>query len=276
MAQPDRLRSHLHALPTVQIVYTDLDGTLLGQGGALLKDAQGRPTISPAAALVAAARRGVAIVAVSGRRAPSLQQDVRLLGLDGAIAEIGTVIIRDGEQHFEWGQCPPDLADSPRAALQKAGALTVLMDHFDGQLRTYQPWDAGREGGFLLHGRASVATANQVLETAGIGWAKIVDNGRTGGWEGRDDVHAYHLVPRGTGKAVALADDLRDRGLTADLAMAIGDSVEDQTMAKEVGTYVIVANGHGEEGDNRFRVRGQNGDGVADAITAALDACNEG
>lgn len=274
MVKSDPLTRHLQGLPAVRVIYTDLDGTLLGRGGALLKDAQGRPSISTAAALVAAARKGIAVVAVSGRRAASLAQDVRLLGLDGAIAEVGTVIIRDGTHHFEWGRCPPDLALTPRGALEEAGALSVLMGSFEGELRPYAPWDAGREGGYLLHGLISVDKANAVLEETGIGWAKVVDNGRTGGWEGRDDVHAYHLVPHGVGKAVALADDLQDRGFTADQAMAIGDSEEDQTMAAEVGTYVIVANGHGTAGDNRFRVRGRNGDGVADAITAALDAAD--
>lgn len=276
MADDSSLGAHLRTQPAVKVVYTDFDGTLLGRGGSVLSDAAGRPSISAAAALVAAAKRGVAVVAVSGRRAESLEADVRLLGLDGAIAEVGTVIIRGGAHHFEWGECPQDLAPTPRGALQAAGALDTLLAHFSNDLRPYEPWDAGREGGYLLHGRIDTATAETVLAEAGIGWAKVVDNGRAGGWPGRDDVHAYHLVPRGAGKAAALADDLRDRGLKADQAMAIGDSTEDLTMASEVGTYVVVANGHGSEGDNRFRVRGRNGDGVAEAITAALDAHDRG
>ncbi|MGI9017199.1 MAG: HAD family hydrolase [Euzebya sp.] len=266
------LATHLTGLPAVRIVYTDLDGTLLGQGGSLLHDSDGRPTIGAAAALVAAAKAGVIVMAVSGRRAATLAQDARLLGLDGAIAEVGAVIVRGDRHHFRWGECPRDLAPTPRGALEAAGAVEILLGAFEADLRTYAPWDAGREGGFLLHGAIDVARANQLLADHGIGWARVVDNGRTGGWEGRSDTHAYHLVPRGTGKSQALTEDLATRELMPPQAMAIGDSIEDQTMAQCVGTYVMVGNGHGQTGGNCFRVSGRNGDGVAQAITAALDA----
>lgn len=268
----DPLIDHLVALPPVEVVYTDLDGTLLGRGGSVLRDADGRPSLRAAGALVAAAEEGIAVVAVSGRRAADLRHDARLLWLDGAIAEVGTVVIRGGAQHHRWGGCPRDLADTPREALRVAGALDVLLAAFDGDIRPFEPWDAGREGGHLLHGRIDVAAADAALEAAGLGWAHVLDNGRAGGWEGRADVHAYHLVARGTGKAAALAEDLAERRLTRDQALAVGDSVEDLTMAGEVGTYVIVANGHGEEGAGCVRVPGRNGDGVADAIDAVLAA----
>lgn len=267
------LLAHLRAMPLVRVVYTDLDGTLLGRGGSLLADADGRPSLGGATALVAAGRAGMAVVAVSGRRAASLAQDARILGLDGAIAEVGTVVIREGLRHFTWGACPPSArTGTPREALAAAGADRVLLAAFPDDLRAYEPWDAGREGGFLMHGQIDTAGAEEALVRAGIGWATVLDNGRAGGWEGRDDVHAYHLVARGVGKAAALAEDLALRGLTAGQALAIGDSAEDQTMAAVVGTYVLVGNAHGTVGDNRFRVAGRNGDGVAEAVTAALDA----
>jgi hydroxymethylpyrimidine pyrophosphatase-like HAD family hydrolase len=216
------------------------------------------------------------VVAVSGRRAATLEQDARLLGLDGAIAEVGTIIIRDGEHHVRWGECPRDLGPTPRAALERVGALEVLFEEFDLHLRQYRPWDAGREGGYLLHGLVDVAQADELLVRADIGWATLVDNGSTDGWEGRDDVRAYHLVARGTGKAAALAEDLAQRGLQPAQAMAIGDSLEDQTMAGAVGTYVLVGNAHGTTGDNRFRVTGRNGEGVAQALQACLGRINAG
>ncbi|HUG85924.1 MAG TPA: HAD hydrolase family protein [Euzebya sp.] len=266
------LLQHLRPLPDVAVIYTDLDGTLLGRGGSVLADGDGRPSVAGVTALVAARRAGIAVVGVSGRRAASLAHDARLLGLDGAIAEVGTVLIRDGVHHFRWGECPPDLAATPRGALEAVGAVQVLLDGFPGDLRPYDPWDAGREGGHLLHGRIDVGQGNRLLAQAGIGWAKVVDNGRASGWEGRSDVHAYHLVARGVGKAEALAEDLRWRGLAPDTAMAIGDSVEDRTMARSVATYVMVANAAGTAEGNCFRVAGRHGDGVAEAITAALDA----
>lgn len=264
------LVDHLHRLPPVQAIYTDLDGTLLGRGGALLSDEHGNPSLDAAEALVAARRAGIEVVPVSGRRARQLEHDMRMLGLRRAIAEVGVVIIDGREHRYEWGACPRDLGRTPRQALEAAGAVDTLLDAFPGTLRRYQPWDTGREGGVLLHGLVDVETANRALEAAGAGWAELVDNGRTGGWPELEEVRAYHLIPRGTGKAVAVADDLRERGVDPQAALAIGDSVEDATMATAVGTYVMVGNGHGTPGGNRFAVSGRNGAGFAEAVAAVL------
>lgn len=266
---PD-LFAHLQGLPPVEVVYTDLDGTLLGRDGSVLHDAHGAPDDRAVQALVAAARAGVALVGVSGRSARMLEQNARLLGLDGAIAEVGAVIIRGRQHHFEWGEAPRGFADNPRQTLDAVGAADVLFELYPDDLRYYDPWDHGREGDCLLVGLVDTERCDRALAEAGIGWAKIVDNGLTRGWPGRDDVRAYHLVARGVGKASAVADDLAARGIASEQAMAVGDSLEDQTMAEAVGTYVMVGNGHGEAGGNRFAVSGRNGAGVAEAIQAAL------
>ena len=269
------LRDHLAALDPVRVVYTDLDGTLLGPGGSLLHDAGGEPTLVAAGALAAAARARVPVVPVSGRRAFQLDSEARLLGLRDAIAEVGTVIIRGGRHHYEWGAAPRGLAATPRAALQSARADEALLRHFAGDLRRYEPWDHDREGGVLLHGVVDVTAADRVLRDAGAGWAQLVDNGAASGWAGRA-VRAYHLIPRGTGKAAAVADDLRARGIPPEAALAVGDSLEDATMAQAVGTYVIVGNGHGVAGANRFRVAGRYGAGFAEAVRAALAQTGSG
>ena len=277
MPAPDalttQLTAHLATRPPVAAIYTDLDGTLLGRDGSFLHDADGRPSAVTATALVEALAAGVVVVAVSGRRAETLQDDARILGLDGAIAEAGTVLIGpDRSRTIRWGACPSDLAPTPRAAMAAAGVLDVVLERFAGDLRRYEPWDADRVGGYLLHGDPAVVDcdeADRLLAAAGAGWAKLIDNGASGGWEGRD-VHAYHLLPRGVGKGPAVADDLARRGIDPAAAIAIGDSEEDATMADVVGTYVIVGNGHGEAGGSTFRVTGRNGAGVAEVVAAAL------
>jgi phosphoglycolate phosphatase len=146
------LDAHLAALPTVRVLYTDLDGTLLGPGGSLLTAPDGTPSLRAAQALVDAAAAGLVVVPVSGRARAGLETDARLLGLGGCIAEAGSVIVRAGEVHHEWGEAPRDLAATPHDALEVAGALAVVLDRFPGDLRPYAPWCAGREGGHLLHG----------------------------------------------------------------------------------------------------------------------------
>lgn len=265
------LAGHLAGLPPVRVLYTDLDGTLLGPDGSLLAASDGRPSTRAAQALVDAAAAGVAVVPVSGRQRAQLGNDARLLGLRSYIAEAGGVIMRDGELRYEWGECPRDLADTPHGALAAAGAADALLARFAGDLRRYEPWHRRREAGHLLHGLVDVDEANAVLAEAGCPWAYLIDNGAAGGWPGRQ-VRAYHLLPRGVSKAAALADDLAARGLDAAQAAACGDSLEDLRMAEIVGTYVMVANGHGDIGRRIFRVPGAMGAGFADTVSALLAA----
>lgn len=274
MAAPvttEDLAAHLAGKPPVQVCYTDLDGTLLGPGGSLLHGPDGRPSVRAAQALADAGEAGLTIVPVSGRRRGQLANDARLMGLRDYVAEAGGVVLRDGELFYEWGECPPDLAANPHDALVAAGAVDALLEAFAGDLRHYEPWHEGREGGHLFHGLVDVDEAAAVLSEAGCSWAYLVDNGATGGWPGRQ-VRSYHLLPRGVGKAAAVADDVASRGLSPEQAAACGDSLEDLTMARAVGTYVIVANGHGDIADGIFRVPGAMGHGFADTVDAILAA----
>ncbi len=266
----EALLVHLSALPPARVLYTDFDGTLLGPRGSLLTGPDGRPSVRAAAALVAAEAAGLEVVPVSGRSRITLEHDVRLLGLRGCIAEAGGVIVRDGEVRFEWGEAPRDLGPNPHDALQAAGALSLLLERFEGDLRLYHPYCDGREGGHLLHGLVDVEEANEALREEGLGWAYLVDNGRAGGWPGRS-VHAYHLLPRGVGKERAVADDLAWRGIDPAEAAAVGDSHADATMSSVVGTYLQVSNGHAPVGEgNRFGVTGAMGHGFAEVVEALL------
>ena len=259
----------VRGLADVEVIYTDLDNTLLGPGGSLLTSAAGAPSARAAEALVAAAAAGIAVVAVSGRALAQLRNDLRLLGLADGIAEVGAIVVRDGHIHHEWGACPRDLADNPHDALVAAGAVDALLAAFARDLRHYAPWHLGREGGHLFHGDVDVGAANRVLAEAGCAWAVLLDNGATEGWPGRE-VRAYHLVPRGVGTAVAVADDLTARGLRADQAVAVGDSAEDLTMAPVVGAFFMVANGYATDDVHVVRTPGAMGDGFADAVAEVL------
>lgn len=256
-------------LPPTEVIYTDLDGTLLGPGGSLLTAPDRRPSARAAGALVAAARAGVTVVPVSGRRRSQLQPDTRLLGLRDCIAEAGGVIVRGGEVTMEWGQAPRDLGGTPHDALVNSGAQRLLLDAYRGDLRLYDPWHTDREATTLFHGRVDVTEANALLHDAGLGWSHVIDNGTTGGWRGRT-VRAYHLAPRGIGKAVAVADDLAGRGLEGTQAVAIGDSTEDATMAGVVGVYFRVANGHDHPEIEAVVTPAAMGDGFADAVESLL------
>lgn len=265
----DAAAERLAALPPARVLYADVDGTLLGPSGSLLTDPDGHPSVRAAKALVDAARAGLTVVLVSGRQRWQLQQDARILGLGDCIAEAGSVIVRAGVVSYEWGQCPADLAPTPHDALEKAGAADLLLDAFAGDLRLYEPWHRGREGGHLFHGEIDVEGANALLAEHGLAWARVIDNGATGGWPGRS-VRAYHLLPGGIGKARAVAADLRARSVEPTAAAAIGDSPEDATMAAEVGAYFQVANGRADASASAIITPGAMGDGFAQAVTALV------
>ena len=264
----DALLAALAPLPPVEVVYADLDNTLLGPEGSLLTGPDASPSARAAVALVAAAKAGVTVVPVTGRAMPQLRNDIRLMGLRDCIGEAGAVILRNGATRYEWGQCPR-VAANPHDAMLEAGAVAALLETFANNLRLFEPWHRGREGGHLFHGVVDTAEADAVLAAAGCDWAHLKDNGATGGWEGRS-VRAYHLLPRGVGKAPAVADDIVARGLRPECTAAVGDSLEDLTMAPEVGVFFLVANGHGVPGGQVVSTPGAMGEGFADAIEAIL------
>jgi len=61
-------------------VYTDLDGTLLGRGSSLFRDAEGGFSLAQARGLEACHRAGVEVVIMSGRREPQVHELARIMG----------------------------------------------------------------------------------------------------------------------------------------------------------------------------------------------------
>src|ERR687885_2153754 len=91
----------------IRCVYTDLDGTLLGRGASLFRDAEGGFTLLPARALEACHRAGAEVVIKSGRRKAQVMEDARLIGQTSYIYEVGSGIVIDGEETFLTGDLRP-------------------------------------------------------------------------------------------------------------------------------------------------------------------------
>ena len=228
------------------LLFSDVDGTLVGRNGALLADLEGRPTLAAAEALVAAARAGLELVLVSGRTGEQLRETGRLLGARDAIGELGTVLIRGRDIEVRWGEAPRDLGPTPAAALERSGALAALLGEFAGKLEPHSPWHLGRRGTALLRGQVDAAEADALLADRGLGWARLLDNGRLRGAYphlGPGATHAYHLLPAGVSKAGTAAAYLAGRGLLPAQAAAIGDGPADLELAGVVGAMFLVANG---------------------------------
>jgi hydroxymethylpyrimidine pyrophosphatase-like HAD family hydrolase len=259
------------------VLFSDVDGTLVGRGGSLLADLDGSPSLAAAEALVTARRAGLEIVLVSGRTRAQLFEAGRLLGLRDAIGELGTVLLLGREVELRWGQAPRDLGDTPAEALERSGALRTLLERFAGKLEPHAPWHQGRQGTALLRGQVDPAEVDAVLEAEGFGWARLKDNGRLRGpypHLGGGETHAFHLLPAGVGKAATAAAYLARRQLDPRNAAAVGDGPADLEIADAVGATFLVANGAWAAGRDTGReviVTGSSaGEGFAEVVDALV------
>lgn len=234
---------NLGRLRGARVVYTDLDGTMLGRGGSFLHGPRGEPTTEPAAALLAALQAGIDVVPTSGRALRGLVTDARILGLGTVVAEMGALIAYDfGREVVECrGETPGE--GKPVEIMERTGAADLLLRAFAGRLEFHTPWAAWREYTALFRGLVDTEEADALLARDGHGWLTLHDNGRLHGAHlglARGQAHAYHLQPRGLSKGLAVRLDRGRRGFARHETAAIGDSVADLELAPEVGTFVLV------------------------------------
>ncbi len=233
---------------TTRILYSDLDGTMVGPGGCFVRAADGSTTREPTDALIALHEADVALSLVSGRTRAQLQEAARIFGADGFIAEMGAIVGWDHGRRSSMlnGQTPPEFSGPLVAQLESLGLVDALLVEYEGRLEHHAPWHLGHETDVMMHGRVDVDVVNKWLVERGYGWLVLVDNGRLGStvMDGLDGPpHIYHLLARGISKGIGVAADLERRGLTASDAVAVGDSLSDLEMAPCVERFFLVSNG---------------------------------
>jgi hydroxymethylpyrimidine pyrophosphatase-like HAD family hydrolase len=265
----------------LRCVYTDLDGTLLGTGGSLFRDAEGGFSSVQARAIEACFRAGVEIVIMSGRREPQVHELARIMGQTSYIYEAGCAYRLDGETTLLTAPMAPNEDGTIYEQIEARGVPRYLFDHFEGRLEYHSPWHHGRVLSHLFRGKVDVAAGNELLAARGDDDLRLLDNGAIGTpmatVEGQ--THAYHLVPRGVSKGAAVAAHARARGYDPEQCIAVGDSVEDLEVAPAVGRFFVVANGPDRDPGLRSRLTewsnvtvtdGTNGDGFYEAVVSTL------
>ncbi len=262
-------------------VYTDLDGTLLGRGSSLFRDAEGGFSLSQARGLEACDRAGVEVVIMSGRREAQVHEAARLMGQTSYIYEAGCAFAIDGERTLMTGEMVPDERGTVYEQIEERGIPAMLFDHFEGRLEYHSPWHVGRVLSHLFRGKVDVGEANELLAGGGADDLRLLDNGAIGtpmgAVEGR--THAYHLVPRPVSKAAAVAAHARARGHEPAACIAVGDSLEDLEVAAAVGRFFLVANGPENDPGLRTAIadwgnvtvtEGAMGEGFYEAVVSTL------
>lgn len=242
---------------SARVIYTDLDGTMVGPRGSFWHTASRQLTETPAGALLDLHRAGVALVLVSGRTLDQVVEAARIFAGDGAIAELGAEIAWDGgrERHQLTGELPAEHAGrTPMAVMAELGVVEELIAEHPGQLEWHAPWHTTHDTDALLRGRVDPVAVDAWLAERGLGWLTLNDNGAiavTSRMTLDPDPappHVYHLMPGGISKGAAIAWDLERRGIDPADAVAIGDSVSDLEMAPAVGRLWITANGAAVDG----------------------------
>jgi hydroxymethylpyrimidine pyrophosphatase-like HAD family hydrolase len=272
---------------STRIVYTDLDGTMVGPRGSFWHTAHRELTDDPAAALLDLHRARIPLVLVSGRTFEQVIEAARIFAADGAIAELGATVAWDAGRgtHRLRGEMPAEFGDrSPMSVMAELGIVDALIAEHPGQLEWHAPWHDTHTADALLRGRVDPLAADAWLAERELGWLTLKDNGAiptTGRMTldpSPEPVRVYHLMPRGISKGAAIAWDLERRGLSPEDAVAIGDSVSDLEMAPAVDRLWITANGAAVDGmaglldavPNVTVTDGAMGEGWAQAVRASL------
>jgi len=234
-------------LGEIKVIYTDVDGTLLGPEGSFFLDAQRHYTLKPAQALVAALKRNIDIVMISGRHHRQLRENARVFGFKNYIAEMGTMIVYNlGEEIILNLGDFKKTEETVFKTIEKLGVLDLLRQTYPRKLEDHLPWSKERECTPLFRGYVNVDEVNELLREKGFGSLVLVDNGiipRKSETLDIPEMHAYHLVPRGIGKESGIRKDREIRKIPKEATIAIGDAVADLPFAQETGVYFMVKNG---------------------------------
>jgi HAD superfamily hydrolase (TIGR01484 family) len=229
----------------LRCVYTDLDGTMLGRGASLLRDAEGNFSTLAIRALEACHRAGVEVVIKSGRRKAQVLEDARLIAQPSYIYEMGSGLVDGDEEIFLTGSFDPEAEESVHDQITRVGAPQLLFETFPGRIEYHAPWHSDRRFSHLFRGYVPLPEVETLFAERKLD-LRLVDNGITRRRSPElqvDEVHVYHLIPAAAGKGRAVATHMRRRGLSPDETIAIGDSRGDLEVADVAGRFFLVANG---------------------------------
>jgi len=281
----------------VRILYTDLDGTLLGRRGCLLVDGENRPCADAARTIVDANLcEQLTIVPTTGRSVTQLIEISRLCGWDDFLAEVGAVRsywhADEGrrENIYDtplWGDDVLAGQGTPLDVITESGAVKRLQEAFPGQLEYHSPWNVNRQATNVLRGRVDMARAAEILARIEPP-ITMIENGVIHPSshtlvESDEPIRAYHLAPTGVTKGTAIRADLARRGLKREEALMIGDGLADLECAHDVAAVMMVRNSllndgmaeRMEQTDGAYLMSGAQGDGWVELVRAILARIGE-
>ena len=234
-------------LAPIRVIYTDLDGTMVGPVGCFFRDSEWELTLRPARALLAALARNVDIMLVSGRHKAQLRETARLLGCVNYVAELGTELVYNLGQEVIMNIGDLEVTgDSVYDTIVETGVVDFLLGEYPRRLEMHAPWSDIRDCTPLLRGLVDPKEVRAQLVEKGFGGFELVDNGVIPRKSPTLDVpvtRAYHLVPLGVSKKQAVRKDREHRGIRKEETVGVGDAEADLPFAQETGAFFMVRNG---------------------------------
>ncbi|MDO4595630.1 MAG: HAD-IIB family hydrolase [Coriobacteriaceae bacterium] len=254
-------------LSRIRYVFTDLDGTMLGPGSCVLKDAEGNASLDLVSTLVELKRAGIEVIPCSGRNRSMLHEDVRVLGLNSYIGEMGGLLMLD-HKNSEWEYYTADMPFDPQGgmtpheAIEATGILDEFIGRWPGMLEFHNDMSNGykhREVTVGMRGEVPDEEVHAIIEAAGaqLTWG---DNGFLNyisapttlklpeGVRGR----AFNLMPKGLDKGRGVKRFCEARGIDPAQALSIGDAASDFRMGDATDMFFLVENGLKSPGAQQF------------------------
>lgn len=251
-------------LRKVRYVITDADGTMFTGAKATVNTA-GEPSAELIEALVELTKAGVGVIPCTGRNRAMIQEDARVLGFPGWIAEMGGVLCTRQSSNPEWhyftGTMPYDEASgkTPHDVICETGVINEMLARWPGHLETYHDNGIGfeyREVTVALRGDAPEDDIQDMLDHSGLP-LYLSDNGMVDHISGASElvcdharpegIHTYHITPAGVSKGSGILRFIELAGLEPDEVLGAGDSPADCVIADAVGTFLFMCNGLGHE-----------------------------
>jgi len=270
----------------IKLIALDMDGTLL--------DSKGQLPAENARAVAEAEARGIEIVVVTGRRfdfampiAQGIPCDFHLIVNNGALIKS-----KDGRTLMSH-LLPSGIArgvlaetlqyrENTSVIFDRAHARQVIMEHIE--------WDDPLRGGYFKRNREYMAEVKPLEDC--LDGEDPVQVGYSGPCalmrdvmqmlESSEGANGYTLalteyekrnlsildvLRHGVGKGTALREWIRQRGITREQVMAIGDNWNDREMLEFVGMPVVMGNAVAELKSMGYPVTLSNDEnGVAEAI----------
>lgn len=248
-------------LSRIRYVISDTDNTMVSHGQALAAT-NGTPSTELAEILVELRRAGVKVVPCTGRNRAMIREDVRILGLDGWIGEMGGVLCLHEAADADWryftAEMPYDPAcgKTPHDVIMDTGVVRRMLDRWYDCLELYNDNSIGyqyREVTVAMRGAVMEDEAQAMLDETGLP-LYLADNGFVTRITGKtilpqfedgrvEDVHTYHITPRGLDKGSATKRYIELQGWDPQEVICCGDSPADCAMAPHAGTFLLMRNG---------------------------------